>query len=81
MFSDYEISMTLMTFLFASQDATSSACSWLLQLTTDRPEILAKIREEGARIRPDPKAEVKLEDLEKMVSQDIVFAILHSSYD
>lgn len=67
-FSDYEISMTVMTFLFASQDATSSACSWLLQLTADRPEMLAKVREEGARIRPDPKAEVKLEDLEKMVS-------------
>lgn len=69
MFSDYEISMTLMTFLFASQDATSSACSWLLQLTTDRPEILAKVREEGRRVRPDPKADVKLEDLEKMVSE------------
>ena len=67
MFSDIEISMTVFTFLFASQDATSSACSWLLQLTADRPEILAKVREEGARIRSDPKADVKLEDLEKMV--------------
>ncbi|KAK5175423.1 RNA polymerase C-22 sterol desaturase [Saxophila tyrrhenica] len=66
MFSDYEISMTVMTFLFASQDATSSACSWMLQLTADRPEVLAKVREEGARIRPDPKAGVKLEDLENM---------------
>ena len=69
MFSDIEISMTVFTFLFASQDATSSACSWMLQLLTDRPEMLAKVREEGARIRPDPKAEVKLEDLEKMVSR------------
>lgn len=68
MFSDLEISMTVFTFLFASQDATSSACSWLLQLMADRPEMLAKVREEGAQIRPDPKAEVKLEDLEKMVS-------------
>lgn len=67
MFSDLEISMTVFTFLFASQDATSSACSWLLQLCADRPEILAKVREEGTRIRPDPKAEVKLEDLDKMV--------------
>ncbi|KAK3699186.1 RNA polymerase C-22 sterol desaturase [Vermiconidia calcicola] len=66
MFSDLEISMTVFTFLFASQDATSSACSWLLQLCADRPEILAKVREEGTRIRPDPKAEVKLEDLDKM---------------
>ena len=69
MFSDLEISKTVMTFLFASQDATSSACSWLLQLIADRPDMLAKVREEGARIRPDPKAEVKFEDLEKMVSQ------------
>lgn len=68
MFTDLEISMTVMTFLFASQDATSSACSWLLQLTADRPEVLAKVREEAARIRPDASAEVKLEDLEKMVS-------------
>ena len=66
-FTDFEISMTVFTFLFASQDATSSACSWLLQLMTDRPEMLEKVREEGARIRPDPKAELKLEDLEKMV--------------
>ena len=75
MFSDLEISMTLMSFLFASQDATSSACSWLLQLTADRPEVLAKVREEGARIRADPRAEVKLEDLEKMVSTSYIEGI------
>ncbi len=75
MFSDYEISMTVMSFLFASQDATSSACSWLLQLTADRPEVLAKVREEGARIRPDSKAEVKLEDLEQMVRQHAAFGL------
>ena len=67
MFSDLEISMTVFTFLFASQDATSSACSWLLQLLADRPEMLAKVREEGQRIRPGGANEVKLEDLEKMV--------------
>ena len=67
MFTDFEISMTVFTFLFASQDATSSACSWLLQLMADRPEMLAKVREEAARIRPDLRQEVTLEDLEKMV--------------
>ncbi|WPG97610.1 sterol C-22 desaturase [Acrodontium crateriforme] len=65
-FSDLEISMTVFTFLFASQDATSSACSWLLQLIADRPEMLQKVREEGARIRPDPSREVTLDDLEQM---------------
>jgi C-22 sterol desaturase len=66
-FSDLEISMTVFTFLFASQDATSSASSWMLQLVADRPEMLAKVREEGQRIRPDANAPVTLDMLEKMV--------------
>ncbi|EMC96765.1 hypothetical protein BAUCODRAFT_489380 [Baudoinia panamericana UAMH 10762] len=65
-FSDLEISMTVTTFLFASQDATSSACSWILQLLADRPEMLQKVREEAARIRPDPSQGVTLDDLERM---------------
>lgn len=65
-FSDFEISMTVFTFLFASQDATSSACSWLLQLLADRPEMLAKVREEAQQLRPDPSREVTLEMLESM---------------
>ena len=67
-FTDLEISMTVFTFLFASQDATSSASSWMLQLVADRPEILAKVREEGARLRPDSNQEVTMDMLEKMVS-------------
>lgn len=50
-FSDMEISMTVFTFLFASQDATSSACTWLFQLMADRPEILDKVRIENLSIR------------------------------
>ncbi|GAB7357717.1 hypothetical protein MBLNU459_g0380t1 [Dothideomycetes sp. NU459] len=50
-FTDIEISMTLFTFLFASQDATSSAATWLFQLMADRPEILDKVREENLRMR------------------------------
>lgn len=46
-FSDFEVAMTLFTFLFASQDATSSACTWLFQLMADRPEVLDKIRQEN----------------------------------
>ncbi|KAK4505846.1 hypothetical protein PRZ48_003811 [Zasmidium cellare] len=65
-FSDLEISMTVFTFLFASQDATSSACSWMLQICADRPDILQKVREEGDRLRPDHNQEVTLEVLEKM---------------
>lgn len=51
MFSDFEISMTVFTFLFASQDATSSACTWLFQIMADRPEFLDKIREENLAVR------------------------------
>lgn len=68
-FSDLEISMTVFTFLFASQDATSSACSWMLQICADRPDVLQKVREEGDRLRPDRNQEVSLEMLENMVCQ------------
>jgi len=50
-FSDFEIAMTLLTFLFASQDATSSACTWLFQIMADCPEYLDRIREENLRLR------------------------------
>lgn len=66
-FSDLEISMTVFTFLFASQDATSSACSWMLQICADRPDVMQKVREEGDRLRADPNQAVSLETLENMV--------------
>lgn len=50
-FSDFEIGQTVFTFLFASQDATSSAATWLFQLMADRPEILDKVREENLSVR------------------------------
>lgn len=50
-FSDFEIAMTVFTFLFASQDATSSACTWLFQLMADRPEVLEKVRQENLECR------------------------------
>jgi C-22 sterol desaturase len=50
-FTDFEISQTIFTFLFASQDATSSASTWLFQLMADRPDILDKVREENLRVR------------------------------
>ncbi|KAK5138466.1 hypothetical protein LTR08_000052 [Meristemomyces frigidus] len=65
-FTDLEISMTVFTFLFASQDATSSACSWLLQLLADRPEMLQKVREEAHQLRPDPSQAVTMDMLENM---------------
>ncbi|ANZ73497.1 BA75_00539T0 [Komagataella pastoris] len=50
-FSNREISEAIFTFLFASQDASSSACCWMFQLIADRPDVMAKIREEQIRLR------------------------------
>lgn len=67
-FSDWEIAMTVFTFLFASQDATSSACTWLYQLMADRPEWLDKVREENLRLRKgDRNMRFTMDMLESMV--------------
>ncbi|RAH49078.1 C-22 sterol desaturase erg5 [Aspergillus brunneoviolaceus CBS 621.78] len=50
-FTDYEIAQTVFTFLFASQDATSAASTWLFQIMADRPDVLDKVREENLRVR------------------------------
>ena len=54
-FSDFEIAQTVFTFLFASQDATSSASTWLFQIMADRPDLLANVREENLRLRGGDK--------------------------
>ena len=57
-FTDEEISETLFTFLFASQDASSSATTWLFQILAQRPDVLDRLRVEnlaargGGRDRP-----------------------------
>ncbi|EQK97534.1 cytochrome P450 61 [Ophiocordyceps sinensis CO18] len=67
MFSDYEISQTVFTFLFASQDATSSAATWLFQITAQRPDVLDRVREENLRVRNgDIDAELNMDQLESL---------------
>ncbi|ODO01636.1 hypothetical protein I350_06460 [Cryptococcus amylolentus CBS 6273] len=63
-YSDHEIAMVLLSFLFASQDAMSSAIVYSFQLTADHPEVLAKIREEQYRIRGN--------DLERGLTLDMI---------
>ncbi|KAK8843391.1 hypothetical protein IAR55_007048 [Kwoniella newhampshirensis] len=63
-YSDREIGMVLLSFLFASQDAMSSAIVYSFQLTADHPEVLAKIREEQYRIRGN--------DLDRPLTLDMV---------
>lgn len=67
MFTDKEIAQTLFTFLFASQDATSSAATWLFQIMSQRPEILDRIRDENYKVRNgDIHAAVNMDQLESL---------------
>ncbi|KAG6041673.1 hypothetical protein E4U41_002947 [Claviceps citrina] len=67
MFSDYEISQTIFTFLFASQDATSSAATWLFQVMAQRPDVLDRVREENMKVRNgDANAELNMDQLESL---------------
>lgn len=66
-FTNKEISETIFTFLFASQDATSSATTWLFQIIGDRPEVMRKIREEQLAVRDgDPYKPLTVELVDKM---------------
>lgn len=66
-FSDEEIGKTLFTFLFASQDATSSAATWLFQTIVQRPEMLNRIREENLAVRGgDKNKRLTMDTLEAM---------------
>jgi C-22 sterol desaturase len=67
MFNDYEIAQTVFTFLFASQDATSSAATWLFQITAQRPDVLDRVREENIKVRNgDPNAAITMDQLESL---------------
>lgn len=67
-FSDLEIAMTVFTFLFASQDASSSASTWQFQILADRPDILAKVRDEQLRVRDgDPYKRLDIDMVDRMV--------------
>lgn len=66
-FSNREISEVIFTFLFASQDASSSLACWLFQVVADRPDIVAKIREEQLGVRDnDPSKPLNLDLINEM---------------
>ena len=66
-FTDYEVAQTVFTFLFASQDATSSAATWLFQTMAQRPDILDRVREENYKVRNgDIHATLDLDQLESI---------------
>lgn len=67
-FSDYEIAQTVFTFLFASQDATSSAVTYLFQIMAQRPDVLDKVRAENLALRAgDRSKRVNMDDMDKLV--------------
>ncbi|KAH0359167.1 cytochrome P450, partial [Aureobasidium melanogenum] len=54
-FTNEEIGETLFTFLFASQDASSSATTWLFQILAQRPDVLDRLRQENLDARGGDK--------------------------
>jgi C-22 sterol desaturase len=66
-FTDYEIAQTVFTFLFASQDATSSAATWLFQTMAQRPDVLDKVRAENLLVRKgDRSAHLTMDTMDEM---------------
>lgn len=66
-FTNKEVSEVIFTFLFASQDASSSLACWLFQIMADRPDIVEKVREEQLRVRNnDPSKELTLDLINSM---------------
>ncbi|KKA27087.1 hypothetical protein TD95_001138 [Thielaviopsis punctulata] len=66
-FNDYEIAQTIFTFLFASQDATSSAATWLFQIMAQRPDVLDRVRQENINVRNgDIHAPLSMDQLESL---------------
>eukprot|EP01089_Gocevia_fonbrunei_P009073 TRINITY_DN20_c0_g1_i1.p1 TRINITY_DN20_c0_g1~~TRINITY_DN20_c0_g1_i1.p1 ORF type:complete len:508 (+),score=76.51 TRINITY_DN20_c0_g1_i1:81-1604(+) len=50
---DYDIGCTVLDFLFAAQDASTSSLTWAAQLLCKHPDVLQKVREEQERLRPN----------------------------
>ncbi|PRT55203.1 hypothetical protein B9G98_02823 [Wickerhamiella sorbophila] len=72
-FTNKEISETIFTFLFASQDATSSATTWLFQIIGDRPDVMQKIREEQLEVRGgDPNLPLTVDLVDRMTYTNMV---------
>ncbi|CDR45608.1 CYFA0S19e00892g1_1 [Cyberlindnera fabianii] len=72
-FSNKEISEAIFTFLFASQDASSSLACWIFQIVADRPDVAKKIREEQLAVRGgDPNVPLTMELIDKMVYTNMV---------
>ncbi|KAK4536809.1 hypothetical protein CDCA_CDCA09G2834 [Cyanidium caldarium] len=51
--ADHEMADALLDFLFAAQDASTASLTWTTVLVAERKDVLHKVREEQARLRPN----------------------------
>jgi len=66
-YSNHEIGMVILSFLFASQDAMSSGLVYAFQHLADNPEVFAKVRQEQLDVRGgDVEAPLTLELFDQM---------------
>lgn len=66
-FSDTEMAMVILSFLFASQDAMSSGLIYAFQHLADHPEVMQKVRDEQERVRQgNYEAPLTLDMLDEM---------------
>lgn len=64
--SMHRMADAMLDFLFASQDASTASLTWCLTQMCERPDVLARVREEQAALRPDPAATISGEVLGQM---------------
>lgn len=63
---DHDIACTVLDFLFASQDASSSSLTWMTHLFPRHRDVLERVIEEQRRLRPDGSQPFTLEALQDM---------------
>lgn len=74
---DDKMADSVMDFLFASQDASTSSLTWALTMMAERPDVFQKVREEQYAMRPDIEAPISGEVLNQMVyTRQVVKEIL-----
>jgi C-22 sterol desaturase len=72
-FTNEEIAQTLFTFLFASQDASSSATIWLFQVLAQRSDVLDRVRKENLAVRGgDPRQPFHIDMYNSMIYTNAV---------
>ncbi|CAN6453058.1 unnamed protein product [Victoria cruziana] len=75
--SDREIGGHVFDFLFAAQDASTSSLLWAISMLESHPDVLARVRAEQERVRPDPDAPISADQIAgmaytRMVAKEVV---------